>query len=99
MWKGKVSWRTATAYDATNTLITALEKLPISANSEDIARVTAEQGFFSIGATGKITFDANGDRSTQPIEDDPKERNIYLVKVVRNSSGQLEFKPLLGIGD
>ncbi|MDJ0696448.1 MAG: ABC transporter substrate-binding protein [Mastigocoleus sp. MO_188.B34] len=99
MWKGKVSWRTATAYDATNTLITALEKLPISANSEDIARVTAEQGFFSIGATGKITFDANGDRSTQPIGEDPKERNIHLVKVVRNSSGQLEFTPLLGIGD
>ncbi|MEO0970310.1 MAG: hypothetical protein AAFX80_18780, partial [Cyanobacteria bacterium J06639_18] len=92
-------WRTATSYDATNTLIAALKKLPTSATSEDVARITAERDFNSIGTTGKITFNVNGERSTQPTGGDRKQRNIHLVKVVRNSSGQLEFTPLLATGD
>ena len=99
MWRGKVSWRTATSYDATNTLIAALKKLPTSATSEDVARVTAEPGFNSIGTTGKITFNVNGERSTQPTGGDRKQQNIHLVKVIRNSSGYLEFMPLLATGD
>lgn len=92
MWRGKVSWRTATSYDATNTLIAALEKLPVSATSQDIARVTAEPDFKTIGTTGEINFSVHGDR---------KQQNIHLVKVIRNSTGYLEFVPLrgLGIGD
>ncbi|KST64062.1 hypothetical protein BC008_41400 [Mastigocoleus testarum BC008] len=99
MWRGKVSWRTATSYDATNTLIAALKKLPISAISEDVARVTANPDFNSIGTTGKITFNANGERSAQPIGGDTKQQDIHLVKVIRNTAGYLEFMPLLGTGD
>ena len=69
-----MSWRTATAHDATRALIAALEKRP-SPNREKLQKVMADKNFQAQGATGTISF-LGGDR---------KEAFSTLVKVEPSS--------------
>lgn len=77
LWKGPVSWRTALDYDATRTLITALEKQQ-RPNRNDVQQALANPTFQANGATGEIRFSSSGDCL---------ESNIQLVKVVHSPSG------------
>jgi ABC-type branched-subunit amino acid transport system substrate-binding protein/serine/threonine protein kinase len=72
LWGGDVSWRTATAYDATHALSLALGKQP-SPSRASLQQVLADKNFQAQGATGVISF-LGGDR---------KESFSTLVKVVR----------------
>lgn len=67
LWGGQVSWRTALAYDATHVLLTALAK---SSNpSRLLLQQTLSNPKFKVtGATGTISFQANGDRKEPPIQ-------------------------------
>ncbi|HEY9668048.1 MAG TPA: bifunctional serine/threonine-protein kinase/ABC transporter substrate-binding protein, partial [Coleofasciculaceae cyanobacterium] len=85
LWGGNVSWRTATAYDATQALIAALEKRP-SPSRESLRQILADKNFQAQGATGTISFEG-GDR---------KEEFSTLVKVVRShcSPNSYTFIPI-----
>lgn len=85
LWRGNVSWRTATAYDATRALIAALEKQP-SPSREKLQQVLADENFQTQGATGAISF----------LGSDRKESFSTLVKVVRSncSPNSYTFVPL-----
>jgi len=72
LWGGDVSWRTATAYDATHALSLALGKQP-SPSRVSLQQVLVDKNFQAQGATGVISF-LGGDR---------KESFSTLVKVVR----------------
>ncbi|MBW4494762.1 MAG: ABC transporter substrate-binding protein [Oscillatoria princeps RMCB-10] len=72
-WGGEVSWRTASAYDATRALIAALAKKP-QPNRSDVRLALSDPYFKASGATGTISF-SGGER---------KEPVIDLVKLVRD---------------
>ena len=81
LWGGQVSWRTALAYDATRVLLTALAKS--SAPSRVLLQQTlSNPNFKAMGATGMISFQANGDR---------KEPQIQLVQVQLDKQGKPVF--------
>lgn len=81
LWGGQVSWRTALAYDATHVLLTAVAKS--SAPSRTLLQQTlSNPNFKAIGATGTISFQANGDR---------KEPQIQLVQVQLDKQGKPVF--------
>lgn len=81
LWGGQVSWRTALAYDATRVLLTALEKS--SAPSRLLLQQTlSNPNFKAMGATGRISFQANGDRKEPPIQ---------LVQVQLDQQGKPVF--------
>ena len=84
LWGGAVSWRTAFAYDAAQTLITALESLPERKELNRIAlqKALASENFSSYGATGEITFLPNGDR---------QESRISFTQVVKSSCSPLGY--------
>ncbi len=63
-WRGKVSWRTATAYDATQAMIAGLQQ---SQNREGLQQALHSQGFSVGGASGAVRFAKSGDRITQPV--------------------------------
>lgn len=81
LWGGQVSWRTALAYDATRVLLTALEK---SSNPSRLLlqQTVSNPNFKAQGATGTISFQANGDR---------KEPQIQLVQVRLDPQGKPVF--------
>ncbi|PSB09126.1 hypothetical protein C7B62_14260 [Pleurocapsa sp. CCALA 161] len=84
LWGGKVNWRSATAYDATQALITAI------AQSRDPTRISIQQNlsnpsFSAPGATSPVDFLPSGDRAG----------NIQLVKMQPgNDKFGYEFVPL-----
>ena len=85
LWQAPVSPRTASAYDATRAVIEALKTLP-EANRLSVQKALADPKFNTIGATGNISFDNNGDR---------KERTLQLVAVVPSSNNSAyEFVPI-----
>jgi len=61
LWGGNVNHRTALTYDATRTLITAIE-MQQQPSREGMQHTIASQNFSSTGATGTIEFDDKGDR-------------------------------------
>ena len=61
LWGGNVNHRTALTYDATLTLIKAIESQP-QPSREGMQKTIASPNFSATGATGTIEFDANGDR-------------------------------------
>ncbi|MBW4519079.1 MAG: ABC transporter substrate-binding protein [Scytolyngbya sp. HA4215-MV1] len=85
LWQQPVNWRTALAYDATQALITALQQ---GNSRQNIQRALSAPDFFALGATGRVSFRATGDR----------EIAIQLVKVTPKGksaqSGNFEFKPV-----
>ena len=84
LWAGKVSWRTALAYDATRVLLTALEKEAVPTRTL-LQQTLSKSNFQAMGATGGIHFQPNGDR---------KEPQIQLVQVQLDKQGKAVFVPL-----
>ncbi len=64
LWGGDVNWRSAMAYDATQTLIAAMEKNP---TRNGILTTLSSPSFSTPGATGTIRFLPSGDRN-QAVE-------------------------------
>jgi eukaryotic-like serine/threonine-protein kinase len=61
LWGGNVNHRTALTYDATRTLIKAIENQQ-QPSREGMQKTIASPNFSATGATGTIQFDAKGDR-------------------------------------
>ena len=59
LWGTVGSWRTATAYDATKVIITALKS---EVSREQLQKSLSSPGFSIQGATGNIKFISSGDR-------------------------------------
>jgi branched-chain amino acid transport system substrate-binding protein len=83
LWGADVSWRTATSYDATMALITALK---INPTRSGIQQALSSPDFSAQGAVGQIKFLKSGDRQAP----------VQLVKIVRgNRSGTgYDFEPI-----
>ncbi|HBL10683.1 MAG TPA: ABC transporter substrate-binding protein [Cyanobacteria bacterium UBA11162] len=83
LWGGSVNWRTATAYDATEVIVTGLEQ---SDRTREGLRNAISAPWFSInGATGKVQFLPSGDRVGQG----------FLVQVQPGTQpGTYQFVPL-----
>jgi branched-chain amino acid transport system substrate-binding protein len=63
-WRGKVSWRTATAYDATQAMIAGLQQ---SQRREGLQQALHNRGFTVEGASGAVSFASSGDRISHPV--------------------------------
>jgi branched-chain amino acid transport system substrate-binding protein len=63
-WRGKVSWRTATAYDATQAMIAGLRQ---SQQRDGLQQALHSQGFTVEGASGAVRFATSGDRISPPV--------------------------------
>jgi eukaryotic-like serine/threonine-protein kinase len=61
LWTQTVNWRTATAYDATQALVTALQRDP---SRQGIQRSLSANDFSANGAMEPIRFRADGDRES-----------------------------------
>jgi branched-chain amino acid transport system substrate-binding protein len=80
-WRGPVSWRTATSFDATRVIIAGLRE---NTQRQGLQSQLRSGNFHQTGATGKISFDPNtGDRIGQPV----------LIQVRSTPSGE-QFVPL-----
>ncbi|WP_333283865.1 bifunctional serine/threonine-protein kinase/ABC transporter substrate-binding protein [Microcoleus sp. MON1_C5] len=86
LWGGNVNHRTALTYDATRTLITAIE-MQQQPSREGMQHTIASQNFSATGATGTIEFDAKGDR--QNFRPDL----VHIVKCPKERFG-LAFVPV-----
>ncbi len=64
LWGGDVNWRTATAYDAAQALIAAIESSP---NPTRISVQTnlSDANFSTLGATDQVNFLSSGDRMSK----------------------------------
>ncbi|MDZ8035683.1 caspase, EACC1-associated type [Nostoc sp. DedSLP04] len=84
LWKSKVNWRTATAYDATQAIIAGLRK---NNTREGLQQELHKSDFSFDGATGKIQFLPSGDRKYNPI---------FLVQVKQkpDKKDEYEFVPI-----
>jgi ABC-type branched-subunit amino acid transport system substrate-binding protein/serine/threonine protein kinase len=82
LWGGEVSSRTALAYDAASALITVLEKLPHPSRTR-VQKALADPNFQATGATGIVSFKANGNR---------KEPVVEWVKVVPSKCSLYGFR-------
>jgi branched-chain amino acid transport system substrate-binding protein len=60
LWGGDVNWRSAMAYDATQTLISAIAASP---SRSGVAEVLSQPGFSTSGASGMVRFLPSGDRN------------------------------------
>lgn len=83
LWGGDVSWRTALAYDATVSLIGALQRNPTRAG---VQQALTSSDFSTVGASGSIRFLSSGDRNAA----------VQLVEVVpgnRSRTGY-DFEPV-----
>ena len=63
-WNGTVNWRTATAYDAAQALMTAIA-MNSPATRENIQSTLRSGSFSAVGAGGEIRFLSTGDRSSK----------------------------------
>ncbi|MBD1912005.1 MULTISPECIES: ABC transporter substrate-binding protein [unclassified Leptolyngbya] len=70
LWGGDVNWRTVTAYDATQTLIRAIQEAP-APTRQKIMETIRSDSFTATGATSNVQFFPSGDRN----------QNVQLVKV------------------
>ncbi len=60
LWQGDVNWRTATAYDAAQALVTALA---VGSTRLGIQQALRSDTFYAPGATGTVRFLPSGDRN------------------------------------
>lgn len=83
LWQGKVNWRTATSYDATQALIAALKRDPTRSG---VQQALSASNFSANGASGVIKFLSSGDRNS----------SIQLVEVrpSKNPATGYEFVPI-----
>ena len=64
LWGGEVNWRSATAYDATEAIITGLQK---NKTREGLQQALSNPGFVASGATGSVQFLPTGDRNSTAV--------------------------------
>jgi branched-chain amino acid transport system substrate-binding protein len=83
MWGAAVNWRTALAYDAAQSLVTALKT---SQNRVGVRDALAASGFQAVGGSGVVRFLPSGDRNA----------GIQLVQVVagKKSGFGFDFMPV-----
>jgi eukaryotic-like serine/threonine-protein kinase len=88
LWGGEGNTRIASAYDATRTLIKALEMQP-KPSREGIQKTLSSPDFTAYGATGTIQFDSpnNGDRKNPPSD------LVHIVECAKAQFG-LTFVPV-----
>lgn len=86
LWHGPVNPTTATTYDATRTLIKALE-MSKKPTRKGIQKTLASPGFSADGATGTIEFTSNGHRKN------PSGELVHIVPCPNDFFG-LAFVPL-----
>jgi branched-chain amino acid transport system substrate-binding protein len=82
LWSGIVNWRTATSYDAMQTIIAGLRQNPTRSG---LQQVISQQGFSVNGATGIVKFLPSGDRA---------DTNMLLKIQPSNSSTGYDFAPM-----
>jgi branched-chain amino acid transport system substrate-binding protein len=63
-WRGKISWRTATAYDATQVMIAGLKQ---SQHRNGLQQALHSPAFTVEGASGAVSFASSGDRISHPV--------------------------------
>ncbi|NEQ77531.1 MAG: ABC transporter substrate-binding protein [Okeania sp. SIO2C9] len=85
-WNAEINWRTATSYDATQTMMKAMDEMGGNYSRQKLQRILSSPDFLVEGVTGKIRFSQLGDRqfmgNDQPV----------LVQVKPNAkSGKYEF--------
>ncbi len=83
LWKGKVNWRTAMAYDATQALIAGIKANP---SRQGIQQTLSKADFSITGASGTIKFLPSGDRN-QAVD-------LVKVEVDSNSEFGYSFVPV-----
>jgi branched-chain amino acid transport system substrate-binding protein len=83
MWGGSGSWRTATAYDATEAILTGLKS---SQTREQLQKTLSEPRFSVKGAVGNIEFQPSGDRFAKGI--------LVKVQPGKASGTGYDFVPL-----
>jgi branched-chain amino acid transport system substrate-binding protein len=83
MWGAAVNWRTALAYDAALSLVTALKT---SSNRVGVRDALAATGFQAVGGSGMVRFSPSGDRNA----------GIQLVQVFagKKSGFGFDFMPV-----
>jgi len=82
IWRGEVSWRTATSYDATQAFIKALSW------PNNPSRQTVLENLKS----PEFSQDENSGNPLKFMDGERQEQKPALVKVVRDSSGNLKFE-------
>ncbi|MEH1793275.1 ABC transporter substrate-binding protein [Nostoc sp.] len=84
MWGGQISWRTATAYDATKAFITAISMSNNPTHQTVLENLKSPNFNVPANETSgySLHFDEKGDRQQQPV----------LVKVVKGSDGLFKFE-------
>jgi branched-chain amino acid transport system substrate-binding protein len=64
LWGGEVNWRSATAYDAAQAIISVLRQIP--GTREGLQQALSSPAFSANGATGTVQF-SSGDRNSAAI--------------------------------
>ncbi|MGD1808563.1 ABC transporter substrate-binding protein [Dapis sp. BLCC M126] len=85
-WNAEVSWRTATSYDATKTIIKAMDEMMGNYSRKKLQRILSSRDFYLEGVTGKIRFGESGDR--QFIE---KDKSVLVQVKPTTKYGKYEF--------
>lgn len=85
LWGGDVNWRTVTAYDATQTLIKALQQAP-APTRENIQAAIRSGSFEATGATDTVRYLPSGDRN-QTVQ-------LVTVKPARGGAYRFNFVPI-----
>ncbi len=80
-----VGWRAATAYDATQAIVTALKKLENNPTRQGLYEQLNSPSFSAIGATGAVQFDKFHDRQVDSADDN---QLGVLVKVQQKCKPQ-----------
>jgi branched-chain amino acid transport system substrate-binding protein len=83
LWGGDVGWRSATAYDATEAIITGLKQ---NKTREGLQQALSNQVFSADGATGAVQFLPSGDRKGTAI--------LVQVQPGQISKTGFDFTPL-----
>ncbi|MDJ0518328.1 MAG: ABC transporter substrate-binding protein [Trichodesmium sp. MO_231.B1] len=85
-WNAEVSWRTATSYDATQTIIKAMDKMMGNYSRKQLQSILSSRDFYAEGVTGKIIFGKSGDR--QFLD---KDKSVLVQVKPSVKSGKYEF--------
>ncbi len=83
MWGGSGSWRTATAYDATEAILTGLKS---GQTREQLQKALSDPNFSIEGATGEVRFQPSGDRIAKGV--------LVKVQPGKSSGTGYDFVPL-----
>ncbi|MGK7923627.1 MAG: ABC transporter substrate-binding protein [Trichodesmium sp.] len=85
-WNAEVSWRTATSYDATQTIIKAINEMMGNYSRKQLQRILSSRDFSVEGVTGKIRFGQLGDRLFLD-----KDKSVLVQVKPSVTSGKYEF--------